>query len=73
MMSIRLKGMPWYDWLALLVVVLVVTSIVLATLHGIAPNSGLTQGIHRAGQQIAAVVRWIAEFFTMIVNWFASW
>lgn len=73
MISKRLKGTPWYDWIALAIVILIVTSIFLAVVHGVAPNSGLEKGLHNAGQQIAGIFRWIADFFLMCANWFASW
>jgi hypothetical protein len=73
MLSKRLKGSPWYDWIALLVVVLVVSYIFIAAVHGFAPNSGLEKGLHNAGQQIAKFFEWIAAFFLWVANWFASW
>ena len=73
MISRRTAGWKLHDWFFLIIAVVVVFAIFTAALHGFAPNSGLAQGIHKAGLQVSAFLHWIADFFTMLANWFASW
>ena len=73
MVSKYIKGKPWYDVAAVILVGLFAVAIFLAILHGLYPGSGLTRAIHSVGQEMAAIFRLVAQFFTMIANWFASW
>lgn len=54
-------------------VLFIASAIVLAALHGFAPNSGATRGVHEAGQHIAQFFTWVADFFHIIASWFAGW
>ncbi len=73
MLSRRTSSWKLHDWLFFIVIVLLFTALVSAALHGFAPNSGATQAINKAGLQVAVFLRWVAAFFDMLANWFASW
>jgi hypothetical protein len=73
MISEHTSDWKLHDWFFFIVLALrAFFAILTAPLHGLAPHSGLTQGIHRAGLQVSAFLRWIADFFEMLANWFAS-
>lgn len=73
MLSRRLKGLPWYDWIAFVIVAFAIMSIAVAAVHGFAPKSGLADGIHNAGVNISHFLNLIASFFTMLAQFFATW
>ena len=73
MLSKRTSGWKLHDWFFAVVFLFVVSAIVLAALHGFAPNSGATRGIHDAGQHIAQFFTWVADFFHIVASWFAGW
>lgn len=73
MLSRRMSGWKWYDTIFVIIAFLVIVSIGTAAVHGFAPNSGLADGIHKAGMNISHFLSWIAAFFTMLAGWFAQW
>jgi hypothetical protein len=55
MLSRRTSGWKLHDWFFFIIAIVVLFAIFTAALHGFAQNSGLAQGIHKAGLQVSAL------------------
>lgn len=60
------------DWFILLVLIAFGIPLILALVHGIAPNSGVDQALNQGGRTIANLLFMIARAFNAAGEWFNS-
>ncbi len=70
--SSRTGGWKLHDWVVAIFLTVFIATIVVAATKTFAPTSGVTVGLHNAGQAVARFLELIAAFFTMVANLFSQ-
>ncbi len=70
--SKRTSGWNLLDWIVAIFVIVLVAGLLTASIHTLAPNSGLALAIHNAGVAVARFLQLIAAFFTFLASLFSQ-
>jgi hypothetical protein len=70
MITKRTSSWKLRDWFFLFLILAFGIPLLIAIVHGVAPNSGFSTALHAGGHTISNLLLWIANAFTMLANWF---